>query len=188
MDKATRISWGAMGSAGINKAAIAGMLGAKNARLLAVSSRRPGVAEADRQRWGAERAYDSYEALLGDRDIDAVYVPLPNHVHAEWAIKTLQAGKHVLCEKPLALSLAEIDAIADAAKRANKIVMEGIHVPLRAPMDPRYRTHPIGRDRRTAPGADHARISSSSTTATIFASIPRLAVACCGTWGLMRST
>ena len=125
MDKATRISWGVLGSAGINKAAIAGMIGAKNAKLLAVSSRRPGVAEADRQRWGAERAYDSYEALLSDRDIDAVYIPLPNHVHAEWAIKALQAGKHVLCEKPLALSLAEIDAISDAAKRASRVVMEG---------------------------------------------------------------
>jgi len=125
MDKRTQISWGVLGSAGINNAAIAGMLKANNAKLLAVSSRRPDVAEADRRRWGAERAYDSYDALLSDRDIDAVYIPLPNHLHAEWAIKALQAGKHVLCEKPLALSLADIDAISDAAKQAGRVAMEG---------------------------------------------------------------
>jgi predicted dehydrogenase len=124
MDETKRISWGVLGSAWINNAAIPGILGADNAKLLAVSSRRPNVAEADRRRWGAERAYDSYDALLADRDIDAVYIPLPNHLHAEWIVKALQAGKHVLCEKPLVLSLTEIDAISEAAKRAGRLVME----------------------------------------------------------------
>ncbi len=64
MDKTKRISWGVLGSAWINNAAIPGILGANNAKLLAVSSRRPDVAEADKRRWGAERAYDSYDALL----------------------------------------------------------------------------------------------------------------------------
>ena len=124
MDETKRISWGVLGSAWINNAAIPGILGADNAKLLAVSSRRLNVAEADRRRWGAERAYDSYDALLADRDIDAVYIPLPNHLHAEWIVKALQAGKHVLCEKPLVLSLTEIDAISEAAKRAGRLVME----------------------------------------------------------------
>jgi predicted dehydrogenase len=100
------------------------MLGAGNGRLLAVSSRRPEAAAADRQRWGAERDYASYEALLADPEIEAVYIPLPNHLHAQWVVAALQAGKHVLCEKPLALSLEEVDRIEEAAKRAGKLVME----------------------------------------------------------------
>lgn len=119
-----RVTWGVLGSAWINNAAIPGMLGAGNARLLAVSSRRPDVAEADRRRWGAERAYQSYQTLLDDPEIEAVYIPLPNHLHAEWAVKALQAGKHVLCEKPLALSLPEVDTIADAAESSGRHVME----------------------------------------------------------------
>jgi D-xylose 1-dehydrogenase (NADP+, D-xylono-1,5-lactone-forming) len=119
-----RVNWGVLGSAWINNLAIPGLLSAGNARLLAVSSGRPEVAEGDRQRWGAERAYSSYQALLDDREIDAVYVPLPNHLHATWVVTALQAGKHVLCEKPLALSLAEVDGIARAAERSGKLVME----------------------------------------------------------------
>lgn len=118
------VGWGVLGSAWINNLAVPGILSAGNARLLAVSSRRPEVAEADRKRWGAKRAYASYEALLDDDEIDAVYVPLPNHLHAQWVVAALQAGKHVLCEKPLALSLPEIDAIAEAAEGSRKLVME----------------------------------------------------------------
>ena len=119
-----QVAWGVMGSAWINTLAVPGLLNAGNARLVAMSSRRPGVAEADRRLWGAERAYESYEALLADREIEAVYIPLPNHLHEEWTVKALRAGKHVLCEKPLALTLAEIDSIAAAAKSSGKRVME----------------------------------------------------------------
>jgi xylose dehydrogenase (NAD/NADP) len=124
MVEAKRIAWGVLGSAWINNAAIPGILGAGNARLVAVSSRRAEAAEADRLRWGAERAFHSYEALLDEPEIDAVYIPLPNHLHAEWTVKALQAGKHVLCEKPLALSLSEIDAIESASRKSGKLVME----------------------------------------------------------------
>ena len=120
----TSVAWGVLGSAWINTVAIPGLLSAGNARLVAVSSRRPDIAEADRQRWGADRAYESYEALLGDGEVEAVYIPLPNHLHADWVVRALQAGKHVLCEKPIALSLAEVERIADAARRSGKLVME----------------------------------------------------------------
>jgi len=125
MSDTTRcVNWGVLGSAWINNAAIPGLLTAGNARLLAVSSRRPEAAEGDSVRWGAERAYPSYRQLLDDRDIEAVYIPLPNHLHAEWVVAALEAGKHVLCEKPLALSMAQIEAIEAAARRAGRQVME----------------------------------------------------------------
>ena len=142
MGESKRVSWGVLGSAWINTLAIPGMLGAGNARLAAVSSRRSDTAEADRVRWGAERAYGSYNALLADRDIEAVYIPLPNHLHEEWTVKALRAGKHVLCEKPLALSLSEIDAIESASKQSGKAGDGSLHVSVRPALGARRRSHP----------------------------------------------
>ncbi len=82
--------------------------------------------------WGIERAYGSYEALLEDPAVDAVYVPLPNHLHAEWTVRAARAGKHVLCEKPIALSEAELDGIEAAAREAAVMVAEAFM----------YRHHP----------------------------------------------
>lgn len=119
-----QVRWGVLGSAWINEMAIPGLLSAPHARLLAVSSRRPEAAAADQERWGAERAYTGYEALLDDPDIDAVYIPLPNHLHVDWVVKALERGKHVLCEKPLVLSSEELARIETAAERSGKLVLE----------------------------------------------------------------
>ncbi|UFS58816.1 Gfo/Idh/MocA family protein [Subtercola endophyticus] len=118
------VRWGVLGSAWINEVAIPGILRAPNATLAAVSSRRPEQAQLDAERWGAEKAYSSYDELLADPTIDAVYIPVPNALHVEWTVKALQAGKHVLCEKPLALGLAEAELVAAAAAEADRYVLE----------------------------------------------------------------
>jgi len=81
---------------------------------------------------GIDRAHGSYEALLGDVEVDAVYIPLPNHLHREWAIRAVEAGKHVLCEKPLAMTSAEAEAMVGAAERTGMTLMEAFM----------YRLHP----------------------------------------------
>lgn len=106
--------------------------GANNAVLHAVASRSLEKAQATAQRHGATRAYGSYEALLADPEIEAVYLPLPNDQHAEWTLKALAAGKHVLCDKPMALSVADAEAMAAAAQARGLRLMEGFM----------YRHHP----------------------------------------------
>jgi len=118
------LNWGLLSTARINEALITPLNTSKRNRLAAVASRSQSTADAYAHQWNIPRALGSYEALLADPDIDVIYNPLPNHLHAEWTIKALRAGKHVLCEKPLALTLTEVDDIAAATRETGKVAAE----------------------------------------------------------------
>jgi predicted dehydrogenase len=127
------LRWGILSTANIAvEKVIPGMRSATRAEILGIASRDEGRAEATARQLGIPRSYGSYEALLADPDIDAVYVPLPNHLHAQWAIAAARAGKHVLCEKPLAMTAAEAQTIVDAGRDAGVVIMEAFM----------YRQHP----------------------------------------------
>ena len=96
-----------------------------NGRLVALASRSPERARAMLAPYPTAHAVDSYEALLDRRDVDAVYIPLTNNLHLEWTLRALAAGKHVLCEKPLAMNAAQAEEMASAAARADRLLMEG---------------------------------------------------------------
>jgi predicted dehydrogenase len=114
MDK---IRWGVLSTAKIGREKlIPAMQQGKYCRVEAIASRDGQAAANLAGLLGIPKAYGSYEDLLGDRDIDAVYIPLPNHLHVEWAIKALMADKHVLCEKPIGLSVAEAIQLQQAAR------------------------------------------------------------------------
>lgn len=120
------LKWGLLSTAHINRRLIPAIRAAERAELLAVASRDQARAEAYAAEWGIPRAHGSYEALLADPDVDAVYISLPNSLHATWAVKAAQAGKHVLCEKPLALSVAEVERIDQAARSAGVVAAEAV--------------------------------------------------------------
>jgi D-xylose 1-dehydrogenase (NADP+, D-xylono-1,5-lactone-forming) len=118
------LRWGILGPGRIAPRIVRGVGRSTRGELVAVASRDAERAEAFAARHAIARSFGSYEALLADPDIDVVYVALPNHLHAEWTVRALEAGKHVLCEKPLALSVDEVDRIAAAAERADRIAVE----------------------------------------------------------------
>lgn len=122
----TILRWGLLSTARINRRLIPAIRAIGQAELLAVASRDRARAEAYAAEWGIPRAHGNYEALLADPDIDVVYIPLPNSLHAEWTVRAAQAGKHVLCEKPLALSVSECDRIIAAADSAGVVVAEAV--------------------------------------------------------------
>ena len=126
------LNWGLLSTARINRALIPPLRASKRTCLLAVASRNLSTAETYAREWSIPRAHGSYEALLDDPEVDVIYNSLPNHLHAEWTIKALRAGKHVLCEKPFALNLAEVDSVMSAAKDTGGIVTEAFM----------YRHHP----------------------------------------------
>jgi xylose dehydrogenase (NAD/NADP) len=117
-------TWGIISTADINRKVIPGAKASPKVALVAVASRDQARAEEYAREWGIERAYGSYEALLADPDIEAVYISLPNAMHCEWSIKAVEAGKHVLCEKPLTRQPDEAEAAFDAADRAGRFLME----------------------------------------------------------------
>lgn len=118
------LRWGLLSTAAINKAVIAPLRMSERNQLVAVASRQQARSDEYAAERGISRAFGSYEAMITDPEIDVVYVSLPNSMHAEWTIRAAKAGKHVLCEKPLALSLAEVDAIEAAAREAGVVVAE----------------------------------------------------------------
>jgi D-xylose 1-dehydrogenase (NADP+, D-xylono-1,5-lactone-forming) len=127
------LRWGLLSTARINRRLIPAIRAAEGAELVAVASRSQATAEAYAAEWGIPRAHGSYEALLSDPEIDVVYISLPNSFHAEWAVRAARFGKHVLCEKPLALSVADCDRIMAAAESAGVVVIEAVmylHHPL----------------------------------------------------------
>lgn len=127
------VRWGVIGCASIAmRKVLPAMKQASNCDILAIASRDPAKAAAAAAELDIERHYGSYESLLADPDVEAVYVPLPNHLHAEWTVKAAEAGKHVLCEKPLALTAAEATTMVDACERAGVSLMEAFM----------YRLHP----------------------------------------------
>jgi len=129
----TRVRWGVLSTANIGRAAVNPAIQASaNGRLVAVASRDGERARAFARDAGIPRHHGSYEALLDDDEVDAVYIPLPNALHREWTIRAAQRGKHVLCEKPLALDPGECREMAAAAEDAGVLLMEAFM----------YRFHP----------------------------------------------
>lgn len=117
-----RVRWGVLSTATIGTTkVIPAMQRAEHVHIAAIASRNRDRAEQVARELGIDRAHDSYEALLADPNIDAVYVPLPNHLHVPWSIKALEAGKHVLCEKPIGLSVAEAEKLRDAGRKHPKL-------------------------------------------------------------------
>lgn len=121
-----RVRWGIMGTAKITEVGLGpAITGDPRSEILAVGSRRAEAAAETAAKLGAPRSYGSYEELFADPDVDIVYNPLPNSLHYEWTLKALQAGKHVLCEKPMGMTEAEVAEMAATAEANGVMLLEG---------------------------------------------------------------
>ena len=137
-----KLKWGILGAARVNERLLPAIIEASNSQLVAIASRRAGAAKATLEKYAPPdfnekhtekvACYDDLDALINDKNVDAIYCPMANEEHAEWAIKAINAGKHVLIEKPMATKLSDIDAIETAAVTNKVKVMEGFM----------YRFHP----------------------------------------------
>ena len=130
---ADKVRWGVLGNATIaRKCVLPAISASRNGTLRALGTRRPGEARSIVRDTRIQHLYDDYDRVLQDPDVDAVYIPLPNHLHLPWTLKALDAGKHVLCEKPLACSARQAQEMAAAARDSGRILMEAMM----------YRFHP----------------------------------------------
>ena len=127
-----RLRWGILGTGNIARQFATGVNASARGRLVAVGSRDRAKSEAFANAYSIPSAHGDYDAVLRDPSVDVVYVSLPNSMHHEWTVKALRAGKHVLCEKPFAVTTAEAEEMFDAAQRAGRVVMEAFM----------YRCHP----------------------------------------------
>jgi D-xylose 1-dehydrogenase (NADP+, D-xylono-1,5-lactone-forming) len=118
------VRWGILSTAHINRLVIAGARKTSQVELIGVASRDVTRAQTYASEWRIPRAYGSYDELLGDPEVEAVYISLPNSLHVEWSVRALEAGKHVLCEKPLSPRPDEVEAAFDAADRAGLLLSE----------------------------------------------------------------
>lgn len=133
------VGWGVLGAADIAlRKVIPAMRTSKLSRVVAIASRQGDRAEQAAASLGIARAYGSYGDLLEDEAIEAVYIPLPNHLHAEWTLAAARAGKHVLCEKPLAMSVEQALAMIEGCRKAGVLLMEAFM----------YRLHPLWQEAR----------------------------------------
>ncbi len=132
MPESKRLRWGLLSTARINRAVIPPIRASKKSELVAVASRSKEKALDYAANWKIPRIHSSYEDLLADPEIDVIYISLPNALHAEWSIKALQMGKHVLCEKPIATSSKDAEAVINAAINTGKVITEAFM----------YRHHP----------------------------------------------
>jgi len=127
------LRWGIVSTAGIGMSkVIPGMRKAARCEVVAIASRDEARAEGAASELGIARSHGSYEDLLADPDVDAVYIPLPNHLHAEWTFAAARAGKHVLCEKPLAMTAADAERMIEVCEAEGVLLMEAFM----------YRLHP----------------------------------------------
>jgi D-xylose 1-dehydrogenase (NADP+, D-xylono-1,5-lactone-forming) len=126
------VKWGILSTADINRKLIPPLQASEKTELIAVASRDPDRAEEYAREWNIERPYGNYDLLLEDKDVEAVYIPLPNTMHVEWSIRAIEAGKHVLCEKPLSRHVGDVEAAFAVAERHGKLLMEAFM----------YRHHP----------------------------------------------
>ena len=126
------LRWGLLGTARINQAVIGPIRSSKNSRLMAVASRNRDTAEGYAKANHISRYFEGYESLISDPEIDVIYNSLPNSLHAEWSIKAMQMGKHVLCEKPLALKVEDVDNIIEVSRQTGMVIAEAFM----------YRHHP----------------------------------------------
>jgi predicted dehydrogenase len=126
------VRWGLLSTARINRRLITPILASPRGELAAVASRDLAKARAYATEWDIPLAFGSYQEMLASGKVDAVYISLPNHLHAEWTIKALQAGVHVLCEKPFALTMDEVDQMLAASRESGRVLAEAFM----------YRHHP----------------------------------------------